>query len=114
MLSACGQGNHDISYQENHEGTIVKIEKTAEEGPYNGWYYLLVISDVEDINILEKTDDELIQIAQDNDGAYYNVNPEMYEELDLEISTQIVLHYSGEGESDPPVRDAEKIDVVAK
>lgn len=116
LLSACGQQeNNDTVYQENHEGTIVKIEETDTEGnSYNGRYYLLVISDIQNINFLDKTEDELIKLAQEKDGAYYNVNSEVHEKLNLELGTQIVLYYNGQGDSDPPVRDAEKIEVIAK
>lgn len=117
ILGACGQqvneNSNNTSYEGKHEGIIVKIEKPDGEGnPYKGSYYMLVVSDVENINITDKSEEELITLAQESDGAIYIVNPDMYEDLDLDIGTQIVLYYNGQGDSDPPVREAGKIDVV--
>jgi hypothetical protein len=75
-------------YQEKHEGIIVKVDKTEQESnPFSGKYLMLVIRDVENINFLGKTEDELVKLAQENDGAYYVVSLDMYEELNLDIGT---------------------------
>lgn len=111
ILSACSNN----SDQEKHEGIIVNIEETVEEGnPHHGWYYMLVISEVEDISFLDKTEDELIKIAQENNGAYYSVNPDIHEELELKIGTKIAIYYNGQGDQNPPLRNTEKIDVLAR
>lgn len=113
-LSACGQeeGN-DNDTSDKHEGTIVSIEEKNKEGDsFKGWYFMLVISDVKDVNISEKDDDELKELAREKDGAYYNVPPDIYKNSDLKVGNQMVVYFDKEsqGESDPPVRDAEKID----
>ncbi len=113
-LSACGQeeGNETKTF-DKHKGTIVSIEEKNKEGDsFEGWYFMLVISDVKDVNISEKNDDELKELARKKDGAYYNVPPDIYKNSDLKVGDQIAVYFDKEaqGESDPPVRDAEKID----
>lgn len=114
ILGACGQQNNEnnknTSYEKRDEGIIVYVEKDTSDQSY----LILTLPSVKNINISDKTRDELIILAQENDGAYYNVSQEKYEELGLEIGKRIVGYYDGEGESDPPVRFTEKIEVISK
>ncbi|SES62477.1 Protein of unknown function [Oceanobacillus limi] len=109
ILGACGQQNNS-SNEEKHEGIIVNIEK----GTSTGKYIILTLPSVENINISDKTRDELINLAQENDGVFYHVSQEKYEELGLEIGKRIVGYYSDVGESDPPVLLTDKIEVISQ
>lgn len=111
ILFACQQEKLLI---EKHEGIIAKIEKeeTAGHG-HDGWYTVLLISNVGEEDIDNMTDDMLIRLAQENDSAYYGVNPKMFDKLDLEIGMKVIVHWDGsQGDSDPPVRDAGKIELI--
>ncbi|WP_047980240.1 DUF3221 domain-containing protein [Ornithinibacillus contaminans] len=114
ILGACSQQNNEnnknTSYEKRDEGIIVYVEKDTSDQSY----LILTLPSVKNINISDKTRDELIILAQENDGAYYNVSQEKYEELGLEIGKRIVGYYDGEGESDPPVRFTEKIEIISK
>jgi hypothetical protein len=110
LLGACGENDNDPSYAERDEGVIVNIEK----GTSDGTYRILTLPSVENINILEITRDELIKLAQENDGAFYEVSQEKYEELGLEIGQRIVGYYNHVGESDPPVRFTDTIEVISE
>jgi hypothetical protein len=109
ILGACGQQNN-CSSEERHEGVIVNIEKAT----FNEEYIILTLPSVENLNFLDKTRDELIKLAQDNDGAYYHLSQEKYEELGLEIGKRIVGYYCDVGESNPPVLFTDKIEVISQ
>lgn len=99
--------------EEEQEGFIVKIaqEESAGHG-HKGWYSMLVIPNIEDIDISKKTDDELVRLAQEKNGAYYGVRPDLYHELELVVGMKVTVYWNGsQGDSDPPVRDAEQIDI---
>jgi hypothetical protein len=111
ILGACGQSNdknNNTSYNSD-DGVIVNIEKDND-----GSYLLLTLPSVENINFLDKTKDELIKLAQENDGAFYKVSQEQYEEFGLEIGQRIVGYYNDVGESDPPVLFSNKVEVISQ
>ncbi|MDQ0350558.1 hypothetical protein J2R98_000361 [Alkalibacillus filiformis] len=109
ILVACGQQNN-CSSEKRHEGVIVNIEKAT----FNEEYFILTLPSVENLNFLDKTGDELIKLAQENDGAYYRLSQEEYEELGLEIGKRIVGYYCGVGESNPPVLLTDKVEVISQ
>jgi hypothetical protein len=113
ILGACGQqndeNNKNTSHGERDEGIIVNIEKEDD-----GTYLILTLPSVENINIIDKTRDELIKLAQENDGAFYKVSQEKYEELGVDIGKRIVGYYDAEFESDPPLRITDKIEVISQ
>jgi hypothetical protein len=112
MLGACNQqeDNQITSNDERDEGVIVHIEHdTSDES-----YVVLTLPSVDNINYLDKTEDELIQLAQENDGAYYEISEDKYEELDLDIGIRIAGYFDAEFESDPPLRITDKIEVVSE
>lgn len=74
-----------ISLSERHDGTVVTIKKKD-----NG-YYMLVISNIDDKNILNKTEEQLITLAQENSGAYYHFNNKTYNNIDLEAEMHITI-----------------------
>jgi hypothetical protein len=112
MLGACSQqdNNQITSNDERDEGVIVHVEHDALENSY----VVLTLPSVEDISYLDKTEDELIQLAQVNDGAYYEISQEKYEELDLDIGIRIAGYFDAEFESDPPLRITDKIEVISE
>ncbi|WP_405099932.1 hypothetical protein [Oceanobacillus sp. FSL H7-0719] len=109
ILGACGQQDNGSS-GERHVGIIVDIEKDT----FDEMYIVLSLPSVEDIDISNKTREELIRLAQENDGVFYHLSQEEYEELDLEIGKRIVGYYSAVGESDPPVLFTDKIEVISQ
>ncbi|WP_337020142.1 hypothetical protein [Oceanobacillus massiliensis] len=110
ILVACNKkDNQNTSYAERDEGVVVNVEKDD-----TGSYLILTLPRTENINLLDKTRDELIKLAQENNGAFYKVSPEKFEELDLEIGQRIVGEYSEVGESDPPVRFTDNIEVISE
>jgi hypothetical protein len=110
ILGACSQQENDTS-GERDEGIIVDIKKETSDENY---YLILTLPSVEGINISDKTRDELIELAIENDGAFYRVTQEKYEELNLEIGQRIVGYYSDVGESQPPVLFTNKIEVFSQ
>ncbi|WP_196493816.1 hypothetical protein [Ornithinibacillus caprae] len=112
ILGACDENNNqNTSNEERDEGIIVNIKKkTADEN----YYLILNLPSVEGINISDKTRDELIELAIENDGAFYRVTQEKYEELNLEIGQRIVGYYSDVGESQPPVFFTNKIEIISE
>lgn len=121
-LGACNQNDNantnNDSYAEEHEGIIANITKPKDAGDaQDGGYRMLVIADIDDEDISGKTNDELTALAQEKDGARYDVNSDMYDEEELELNEglKVTIYWNGnEGESDPPVREAEKIDVMSE
>jgi hypothetical protein len=75
---------------------------------------MLLISDIQATDILNKTEEELVKLSQENGGAYYGVNPAMYDELELDIGVKVIVYWNGnQGDSDPPIREAEKIEILS-
>ncbi|AIF45481.1 hypothetical protein [Virgibacillus sp. SK37] len=117
-LSACKQNeNRTNSYDEEHEGIIARItELDADDEEFK--YRMLVISNVDINDVLGKTEDELIELAQENDGADYDISDDMYDQdrIELNQGVKVNVYWGGEdeGESNPPVRRAEKISVIPK
>lgn len=120
ILSACEIIEFESEKYEysivDQEGIIASIKKldSAGEG-HKGRYSILLIPDIKGIDISGKTEEELISLAQINDGSYYWVSPDIYDELSLEIGTKVKVFWGGgEAESNPPVRDAEKIVIISE
>ncbi|MFA9458378.1 DUF3221 domain-containing protein [Halalkalibacter sp. AB-rgal2] len=104
LLSACGQQGEILE----QEGIIVEIKDNQDK-----WNQILVVSNINEGDIVNKTTDELIEMAQGKDGAYYSLEPSMYEKL--EVGTHVIVYWNRNQElSEPPQREAEKIDVVSK
>ncbi|MEN2468059.1 hypothetical protein [Ornithinibacillus sp. JPR2-1] len=112
ILGACDENNNqNTSNEERDEGIIVDIKKETSDENY---YLILTLPSVEGINISNKTRDELIELAIENDGAFYRVTKEKYEELNLEIGQRIVGYYSDVGESQPLVFFTDKIEIISE
>ena len=74
---------------------------------------VLVIQNVSKDIIKEKEIGEIIKIAQENDGIWFGVQKETYENLN--IGEKVKVEYSKNGDtatSDPPIMGAEDIKVV--
>lgn len=105
ITGACSQ---EHSSNETSEGIIVeKVERQ------DRWNQILVVPNISKDDISNKTTVELIEMAQENDGAFYSLEPGEYEKL--EVGTNVIVYWNGDQEdSDPPQREAKKIDVVSK
>ncbi|GAB3796358.1 DUF3221 domain-containing protein [Virgibacillus kimchii] len=116
IVGACTQQEQESRNDdlEEHEGIIAKIERAGPaEHVHEGRYSMLLISEAEAADISNKTEEELVKLAQNNGGSYYGVNPAMHDELGLDIGTKVIVYWNGsQGDSDPPVRDAEKIEII--
>ena len=110
ILSACtGQqeqsSNNSLLEQ---EGVIVEIKENQDR-----WNRILVVPNINEEDISSKKNDELIELAQEKEGAYYGLEPEKFEEL--EVGTHVIVYWNGSQEdSDPPQRRAEKIEIISK
>lgn len=107
ILSACGQqeqSNNTPSLKQ--EGIIVDIVKNQ-----NKWNQILVVPNVNEKAISNKTKNELVKIAQEKEGAYYSLKPGKYEEL--AVGTHVIVYWNGlQLDSNPPQRKAEKIKII--
>lgn len=112
IMCACSQqeSKNKTSLLEQ-AGIIAIVDNTAVSTAES--HSILLIPDIEGSRLANKIEDELIRLAQENQGAYYGVNPEMYEELQLETGMKVKVYWNGDqGDSDPPVREAEEIKVI--
>ncbi|MGY3714399.1 hypothetical protein ACWE42_02615 [Sutcliffiella cohnii] len=71
IMGACGQeqSSNDTSLLEQ-EGIIVEVK--VHQGR---WNQILVVPNISEDDISNKTTAELIEMAQENDGAYYGFGP---------------------------------------
>ncbi|SDP64144.1 DUF3221 domain-containing protein [Halobacillus aidingensis] len=107
VLSACSQQaqNDEKTTLENQEG-IVALKKERGESSQ-----ILLIPNIKEEDINNKTEPEIIEMAQENKGAYYDVSTDDYNEID--IGANIIIYWNGNQEdSDPPQRGAKKIEKV--
>lgn len=109
VLCACeqqGESNNNLSSNniplEQHQGIIVEKKDNQ----------VLVLSNTDEENITNNTVDELIIMAQEKDGAYYNVTAEEYN--DLKVGAHVVIYWNGSQlDSDPPQRGVEKMEIIS-
>ncbi len=113
LVVGCGQGktsgteNKDGSL-EQQEGIIVDIQKQQK-----GRSQILVIPNINKDDISNKNQSELIKMAQKKGGAYYGFETDKYKELN--VGDHVNVYWNGsQGDSDPPQREIEKIDVISK
>ena len=105
LLVACGKEEIVL---ERHEGLIAEIIDSGNERAQ-----ILVIPNVTEQDIANKTTEQLIQLARDNDGAFYTF--EMAEFEGLEVGTQIIAYWSGtQLDSDPPQRTLEEVEILSQ
>ncbi|CAM3852424.1 DUF3221 domain-containing protein [Alkalicoccus chagannorensis] len=77
------------------------------------WDQILVVPDIDEEALQEKSSSEWIEAAQDRDGAYYGVDPD--ENEDLDIGMQVLMKWSGTQEDSlPPQREADSIVVLSE
>lgn len=103
VLGACEQqGKSNKTSLEQHQGIIVEKKDNQ----------VLVLSNTDEENINNKTVDELIIMAREKDGAYYNVTAEEYNEL--KIGAHVIIYWNGSQlDSNPPQRGVEKIEIIS-
>ncbi|GGK06148.1 hypothetical protein GCM10007063_30800 [Lentibacillus kapialis] len=103
--------NNGYNVTEEHEGIIANITKSETRGDDDEGYRMLVISDVSVNDISGKTEDELTDVAQENNGAYYYMNEDIYDEDKLEVNQglKVKVYWGGdEGDSTPPLCGKQK------
>ncbi|MBA2176278.1 DUF3221 domain-containing protein [Halobacillus locisalis] len=92
------------SSMEKNEGVII------DKRPSNENTQLLVVPGVSEDDFKNKTERELIELAKENEGAYYYVTNEEHE--NLEVGTKVSIQWNGtEAESNPPQRTAQRLEV---
>ena len=111
LLTGCSLGlenRKENNSLEQQEGIIASIRENQD-----GWNQILVIPNVDEADISNKTEEELIQIAQENNGAYYGFKSDRYD--NLKVGTEVIVYWDGSQlDSDPPQRGIEKVDVLSK
>ncbi|GGF22292.1 hypothetical protein GCM10010954_21410 [Halobacillus andaensis] len=103
--SACSSLTEKEEDIEKVEGVIV--EKDEEENQ------ILVVPDMTEDEIKDKTSEEVIAMAQDREGAYYSISSNSYD--NVETGDQVVVYWDrneGQEDSDPPKRGAEMVEKV--
>lgn len=112
ILSACNQkeGIPDKSELEKQEG-IVASKREGSAGRPND--QILLIPNISAKDIANKTERELVAIAQEKNGAYYGISTDEYDEID--IGTHMTVYWDNTQEdSDPPQRVASIIEKVSE
>ena len=105
LLVACGK--EDIVL-EQHEGMIAQIVDSGNERAQ-----MLVIPNVVEQDIANKTVEELIQLARDKDGAFYTFELAKFD--GLMVGTHIIAYWSGtQLDSDPPQRTLENVEILSE
>ena len=113
LIAGCGQEQENNaedkgSTSKQQEGIIVDIKETQD-----GRSQILVVPNISEEDISNKKEDELINLAQEKDGAYYSFETSKYKEL--EVGAHVIVYWNGEQlDSDPPQRGIDKVDVVSK
>ena len=113
LIAGCGQEQPNDaedkgSTSKQQEGIIVDIRETQD-----GRSQILVVPNISEEDISNKKEDELINLAQEKEGAYYGFETSKYKEL--EVGAHVIVYWDGaQLDSDPPQRGIEKVDVVSK
>ncbi|WP_431804540.1 DUF3221 domain-containing protein [Halobacillus andaensis] len=105
VISACSyqEQNVDKTSLEKQEG-IIALKKERDERSKQ----ILLIPDVKEEDVNNKTESEMIKMAQENNGAFYAVSTDKYNEIN--IGTNVIVYWNGNQEdSDPPQRSAKKL-----
>lgn len=108
LLSACNQQEKipDKSELEKQEGMVaLKRKGNTDTGRSND--QILLIPNITTEDIVDKTEREIVTMAQEKDGAYYGVSTDEYNEI--EIGTHLIVYWDwdvGQEDSDPPQRIA--------
>lgn len=113
LIVGCGQeqannaqGKNSTSKQQ--EGIIVDVRETQD-----GWSQILVVPNISEEDISNKKEDDLINLAQEKEGAYYGFETSKYKEL--EVGAHVIVYWDGaQLDSDPPQRGIDKVEVVSK
>ena len=94
LIAGCGQEETNLEHQ---EGIIVGIK---EKDYQDGWSQILVVPNIIGEDISNKSDNELIKLAQEKGGAYYSFETSKYEEL--EVEAHVIVYWNGsQNDSNP-------------
>lgn len=101
LLIGCSPEKKD-SALEQQEGIIADILENKD-----GWNQILVIPNIDKDDITNKQQEALIEMAQEQKGAYYGFKSGEYENLN--IGTEVIVYWDGSQlDSNPPQRGIEK------
>ncbi|MCP3027761.1 DUF3221 domain-containing protein [Halobacillus sp. A5] len=103
IVTACGTSENNKNLE---EFTGVAAEKRVQ----NDSYQILVIPEVDRESIEEMNEEELLELAREEDGVYYTVEEDRFNKV--EKGTEVKVTYdaeAGEEDSSPPQREAESI-----
>lgn len=105
LMSACSQElNSNDAPLLDQEGIIVEIKEHEDDM----WNQILVVPNISEDDIDDKTTETLIEMAQENDGSYYSLEPGKYDELEVGIT--VIVYWNGDqNDSNPPQREAKKL-----
>ncbi len=93
---------------EQQEGIIADVLENPD-----GWNQILVIPNIEAADLVNKEQEALIEMAQEQKGAYYGFKSGEYE--NLIVGTEVIVYWDGSQlDSNPPQRGMEKVEVRAK
>ena len=107
LIAGCGQEETKLEHQ---EGIIVDIKEIEYQ---DGWSHILVVPNISEEDISNKTHHELIKMAKEKEGAYYGFETSKHE--DLEVGAHVIVYWNGQQlDSNPPKRRIEKVDVISK
>jgi hypothetical protein len=110
ILSACGQQNQKIDDNslEKQEGIIAQKNERSDRNNQ-----VLLIPNISEEDLVNKTVNQIITMAQEENGAYYSVTDEVFDEI--ELGTHVIIYWNGDQQkSDPPQRESKKIEIISQ
>ncbi|MDV2583363.1 DUF3221 domain-containing protein [Alkalibacillus haloalkaliphilus] len=110
MVAACSEvGDSTEEYKvDQHDGIIAKMKQVDGEREVK---QILIISEVVREDVKGKTISKINQLAGLHEAAYYAVDDDQFEEL--QIGMRVEVYWTGEQlDSNPPQRGADEVNVV--
>lgn len=107
LLIGCSSEKKN-SALEQQEGIIADVLENPD-----GWNQILVIPNIEAADLVNKEQEALIEMAQEQKGAYYGFKSSEYENLN--VGNKVIVYWDGnELTSNPPQRGIEKVEVISE
>lgn len=107
LLIGCSSEKENTAL-EQQEGIIADILENPD-----GWNQILVIPNIEEDDLINKEQESLIEMAQEQKGAYYGFKSDEYENLN--VGSEVIVYWDGSQlDSNPPQRGIEKVEVISK
>jgi|SRR5690625_4619925 len=114
FLIACANDQKEGNDTKNDKNIATMEGIIAEKMIFESYgYHLLVVPNIEASDLQGKNEDEIIMIASENDGIYFSVLQEDYNEFEAMQKVQVKYDLDGHvDESDPPIRELIEIHPV--